>query len=480
MTPFPPGSYNAGSTRPAESLTKGTPHIHPIARRLVSIAVLSLAFPATLSFAAGASVRAVAQDARGATFEITPPPARFDSTSADGARYVRVSMPGAYAADEPGRPSLPTMMIPVGVPDGMSARARVISADWEERAGLPPPLPVMKQRFVADDPKTGPVSEERYDPDPAIYGRGEIWPRDAVTLGEGGPLGDSWMMPAIVRAVRYDPGHKRFSVLKRMTLRVDFVQATARELKLRPAVRPGADVGVWQHVQRTMLGNYESARRFPRRTTVGAQPARLPSRAPRRAGAANPEFRISVTTTGWSSVSYASMAAAGFPAGVSISQIGVWERGYDDVGDSATSTPIPVVTRDANANGVFDSGDAITFYARNLRDRVGPLSIENRYAYANVYWLTWTAASAAVPDSISGVISDPSPAMPTSFLDTIHLEQNSFIMPWPNSSVGTPSENVESMFWTDGFGPDLLSTDIPFLDPDASSPFRIAARYQGQ
>src|SRR5947208_14300790 len=162
------------------------------------------------------------------------------------------------------------------------------------------------------------------------------------------------------------------------------------------------------------------------------------------------------------------VAAAGFPAGGSISQIGVWERGYDDVGDSATATPITVVTRDANANGVFDSGDAITFYARNLRDRVGPLSIENRYAYANVYWLTWTAASAAVPDSISGVVSDPSPAMPTSFLDTIHLEQTSFIMPWPNSSVGTPSENVESMFWTDGFGPDLLSTDIPFLDPDAS------------
>lgn len=479
MTPFPRGSYNAGSTRPAESRTERKSGIHPFTRRLVSFAVLSLALPATHSFAAGASVRTVAQDARGATFEVTPRAARFDSVSADGARYVRVSMPGSYAADEPGRPALPTLMISVGVPDGMSARARVVSADWEERAGLPPPLPVMKQRFVADDPKTGPVSEVRYDPDPAIYGRGEIWPRDAVSLGEGGPLGDSWMMPAIVRAVRYDPGHKRFSVLKRMTLRVEFVQATTQELKLRPAVRPGADVGVWQHLQRRMLGNYESARAFPRRASPGAQRARLPSRAPRRAGAVNPEFRLSVTTTGWSSVSYASMAAAGFPAGLSISQIGVWERGYDDVGDSATSTPIPVVARDSNTNGVFDSGDEITFYARNLRDRVGPLSIENRYAYANVYWLTWAGTAAAVPDSISGIIPGSAPTA-TSFLDTIHLEQNPYMMPWPSTTAGSPEENVEYFFWTDGAEPDQFDATIPFLDPDTSSPFRIQARYQGR
>jgi hypothetical protein len=393
--------------------------------------------------------------------------------------YVRVSTQGAYVAAEPGRPALPMIMVPVGVPDGMSAKARVVSADWEERPGLPPPLPVMKQRFVADDPKTGPVTEQRYEPDPSIYGRTEVWPREAVSMGEGGPLGDSWMMPATVRVVRYDPGRKRYLVLKRMTLRVEFVQATARELSLRPAVRPGADAGAWQRLQRSLLGNFESARSFPRRATVGTRPVRPPRLAPRRA-AVNPEFRISVTTTGWSSVSYATLAAAGFPASVLISQVGVWERGYDDMGDSATSTPIPVVARDANTNGFFDTGDAITFYARNLRDRVGPLSIENRYSHANVYWLTWTGAAAAVPDTISGVISDPAPAMPASFLDTIHLEQNPYMMPWPNSTVGTPQENVEYMFWTDGSDPDQFNTAIPFLHPDASAPFRVQARYQGR
>ncbi|MBI4364405.1 MAG: hypothetical protein HY568_03160, partial [Candidatus Latescibacteria bacterium] len=409
-----------------------------------------------------------------------PQPARFDSVAVDGAAYVRVSIQGAPVTEEPGRPALPTIMIPVGVPDGMSANVRVVSADWEDRAGLPPPLPVVKQRFVADDPKTGPVTEERYEPDPAIYGGGETYPGEAVSLGEGGPLGDLWMIPAFVRPVRYDTRKGRYSVLSRMTLRVEFVSASASELRRRPAQRPGAVAGEggWKRLQRSMVRNFDAATTFPRRLTPGALGA---PRAPSRAGAGNPEFRISVKSTGWSSVSYAALAAAGFPSGVPIAEIGVWERGYDDVGDSATATPIPVVARDAGTAGVFDAGDAITFYARNLRDRVGPLSIENRYTDANTYWLTWTGATAAVvPDSISGSIADPSPLMPTSFQDMIHLEQNSYIMPWPSSTAGVPQENVEHFFWTTGLSPDAFAATIPFLDPDASSPFRIRARYQGQ
>jgi len=372
------------------------------------------------------------------------------------------------------------MMIPVGVPDGMIARAKIVSADWEERSASPPPLPAMKQTYTGEDPETHlPISQELYQPDPAIYGRTDTWPKDVASMGEGGPLGDSWMMPAIVRLVRYDPAHKRLLVLRRMTLRVDFVQATSGELKIRPGVRPGADVGAWQKVQRAMLGNYETARSFPRRATISPRMARPPRLAPRR-GAANPEFKISVATTGWSSVSFSTMSAVGFPTNVSISQVGIWERGYDDVGDSATSTPIPVIARDANTNGLFDSGDAITFYARNVRDRFGRLSIENRYSYANVYWLTWTGTAAAVPDSISGVIAGPAPALPTSFQDTIHLEQNQHMMPWPNKSAGSLEENVEYMFWSDGYDPDQFNTSIPFVHPDASAPFRIQARYQGK
>jgi hypothetical protein len=442
----------------------------------IGLALLFLALALSPAWAAGSLYRATSQDARGATFEITPQAARFDTVVVGTATYARVTVLGGYVSVEPGRPSLPLFSIPVGVPDGMSAKAKVVSAEWEERTRTPQPIPVMKQAYVGEDPKTHlPISDERYEPDPGIYARSETWPRDMVTLGEGGPLGDSWMMPAFVRLVRYDPGHQRYFVLKRMTLRVDFVRATSAELKLRPDVRPGAQAAVWGKVQGAMLGNSESARAFPRRATGGFRAPRL---APRRTSA-NPEFKVSVTATGWSSVSFAALSAAGFPAGVSIGQIGVWERGYDDTGDSATSAPVRVVARDANTNGVFDAGDAITFYARNLKDRVGAQSIENRYAHNNVYWVTWTGAAAAVPDPISGVIADPSPTIPISFQDTIHLEQNEFLLAAPNSTVGSPPENVEYVFWLNGIAPDQFSTPIPFVHPDASTPFRIQARYQG-
>jgi len=473
LTPFPRDSYNAADT-PTDPLTKG---IQPIGTRLRAV-LTAIAGLLLLSARAGASepIRTAAQDLRGATFDITPTAARFDTVRVDGAAYERVSMPGAPAVALPGLPSLPVLTVPFGVPDGMTAKLRIVSADWDERPGLPP-LPVMKQRYVADDPKTGPVSEERFDPDPSVYGKGQAYPGEAASLGEGGPVGDLWMIPAVVRPVRYDFGKKRYLVLRHMTVRVEFVPATAAQLKQRPAVRPGAEAGVWQKVQHQLLKNSDAVRMFPRRAS--GLPPRLAPRAA-RAGAVNPEFRIAVTTTGWSSVSYATLSAAGFPTGVSIAQIGVWQRGYDDVGDSATSTPIPVVARDANTNGTFDAGDAITFYAQNLRDRLGPASIENRYSHANVYWLTWTGSTASVPGTISGVIADPSPAMPVSFYDTLHLEQNNHIMPWPNSTIGSPSENVEYMFWTDGFDPDQFSTPIPFVHPNTDSLFRIQSRYQGK
>src|SRR5439155_13020563 len=107
VAPAPGGPSNRDAARAAESRAERKSRIRPFTRRLVSFAVFSLALPAAHSFAAGSPVRTVAQDVRGATFEITPQAARFDTVSADVAPYVRVSMPGCYAADAPGRPALP-------------------------------------------------------------------------------------------------------------------------------------------------------------------------------------------------------------------------------------------------------------------------------------------------------------------------------------------------------------------------------------
>jgi hypothetical protein len=181
-------------------------------------------------------------------------------------------------------------------------------------------------------------------------------------------------------------------------------------------------------------------------------------------------------------VSYAALSGAGFPPGIAIGTVTVSERGYDDAGDSAVVTEIPVVARDNNTNGTFDSGDAITFYGRSLRDRVGADSIENRYTDANVYWITWTATTAAVPDTVSGVIAG-TPTTPTSFYDVLHLEQNLYMWPAPNPDVTTPKEAVDYLFWTTGHedqNQDQFQTPFSFVDPDTTQPFRVRSYYQGR
>jgi len=280
----------------------------------------------------------------------------------------------------------------------------------------------------------------------------------------------------MIHPVRWDPVTRAYRTLARMSVRVDFVPATDAERAGRPNFRLGGDAGgAWRRVQEGLVRNYQSARSFP------VRPKSLPRPVGRARRAVNQEFKIAITATGWTSVNFAAMSGAGFPAGIPINTITLSERGYDDAGDGATVTPIAVVPRDNNFNGVFDAQDLVTFYARSLRDRMGAGSVENQYADANAYWLTWGAAPAAAMDSISGSIPGPA-TTPASFRDTIHMEQNQYMLTSPNSGVASPPEAVDYFFWTNGNPdvPDVIDQPIPFVDPDVSQPFQIRSYYQGQ
>lgn len=430
---------------------------------------------------AWAGVSTVAQDLHGATFDVTPAAARFDTTNAGGAIYSRITLPGAVVVEAPGRPALPTIDVHVAVPDGMSPRLTIQSQHWDDRAA-PPPLPVVRETFVSDDPKTGPVSDYRTEPEAAIYRGGAAYPTSAAEIGAGALVGSWWVVPVRVHPVRWDPRAGAYHVLRAMTVRVDFVPATDQEMRLRPAMAPRAQGKAWGRVQRNLVRNAESARSFPVRPRSGALGS---SRfgAGSLAGTAlqaNPAWKLSIAQTGWVSVSYATLAASGFPSGIAIANVRVEERGYDDVGDSATATPVPVVARDANANNTFDAGDAITFYARGLRDRFGAGNLELRYTTANVYWLTYASAPAPTPANVDGTITGGG-LVPPSYRDVMRLEQNNYAFTTPASSgAASPPEAIETMYWTNGFDPDLFDLPVTVPDPDATQPFRVRSRYQGK
>ncbi len=423
------------------------------------------------------AVRLLAEDTRGVRIEYLAGRAAWDTLAVDESRYERVRVEGTIMIEPPGRPALPTDLIQVAVPDGMTPVIRIESEEADDRPGLPP-APVVTQRFISDDPVKGPVSDFRYVPESAIYAGVRPYPEVAASLGTGAPLGELWSVPVRVAPIRWNPATKSYRVLRRLVVRVEFTPATGRDLSLRAPSRRGSDTEAMRRMQDRLLLNHAAARAFPRRPS---EPTRAPQ--PTRLLAGNPEFRISVTQTGWTSASYTTLAAAGFPSGVSIAKIGVWERGYDDTGDFPTSTAIPVAARDANSNGFFDAGDAISFYARGLRDRVGTGSIENRYTDANAYWLSWTGSDAIAADSTSGVIATPTPVTPTWFNDIVRMEQDNYLLSAPDPFGGTPPENVPYTFWTNGnsdFNNDVFTTALPLVDVEPGQSYRVRARYQGQ
>jgi len=419
--------------------------------------------------------RASSQDPRGVSLDYVPADARFDTLRIAGVLYTRVSMPGGVVVDQPGRPALPMATVHVAVPDGMSPRLRIAAEQWNERAGPPPPMPVVREKFISNDPRVGPVSQYTTEPDPQVYGRINVYPAREAELGRGATVGEMWVVPIHVHPIRWDPRERAYKVLQSMTLRVDFVPATDAERSARPSLRPGGDAGAWSRVQQSLVKNYESAKAFPFRTRSAPRPAAAAR------SSLNPEFKINARSTGWTAVSYNALAAAGFPAGVPIANITVSQRGWDDVANAPADTLIPVVPRDANSNGTFDAGDEVSFYGRSLKDRVATEPLETRYTDANVYWLTWGSSPATPIGTVSGSLPGPA-AIPSSFRDTIHMEQDKFMLASPNNTVASPPEAVDYFFWTSGNinFPDQFTQTIPFVDPDVSQPFRIRSYYQGQ
>ena len=481
MTPHEAGSYNPRMHRSTRAATSSA-FVWFLLGVACGAAALAAWTPAT-AFAArgGRAVRVLAEDARGVRVEYQTGSVRFDTLAIgpEAVRYERVRVEGALMLEAPGRPALPTDLLQIAIPEGAAPQLRIEVEEYDDRPGYPP-IPAVHQKFVSDLPNEGPRSEFRYDPDPGIYAGVNPYPESAARLGAGNALGELWMAPIRVSPVRWNPATRSYRVLRRLVVSVSFAPEGERDRSVRVAARPGSDAGSWRRIQDRTLLNHASARAFARRPREAA-----PAPRARRLLDGNPEFRISVTQTGWTSVPYATLSAAGFPSGIAIAKIGVWERGYNDAADTPTATPIPVVARDVGTIGTFDAGDVITFAARSLRDRVGGGSIENRYADANVYWLTWTTADAAVPGSITGSIADPSPLMPTWFYDVIRLEQDNRILSSPDYFSAFPPENISYLFWTNGQppplgGPEDFTTSIPFVDPEPGQTFRIRSRYQGQ
>ncbi|HEY6573092.1 MAG TPA: C25 family peptidase propeptide domain-containing protein, partial [Candidatus Eisenbacteria bacterium] len=200
---------------------------------MLVIASVALTAPSPRAAAAPAppsprAVRVLAEDPRSVRIEYVAGRARWDTLAVGDARYERVTVEGAVMVEPPGRPALPTDLIQVAVPDGMSPVIRIEAEEFDDRPGLPP-APVVTQRFVSDDRENGPVSEFRYIPESVIYAGVRPYPEAAASLGAGTAIGELWSVPVRVSPVRWNPATRSYRVVRRLVVRVEFTPASDRD-----------------------------------------------------------------------------------------------------------------------------------------------------------------------------------------------------------------------------------------------------------
>ncbi len=210
--------------------------------------------------------------------------------------------------------------------------------------------------------------------------------------------------------------------------------------------------------------------------------------------------KLEIRSSGVKIVSFSDLAAIGWSAAeVPLADLYLFER-FHDPSDEASpvdqEVPVPILTLDANSDGLWNEGDSFIFYAQNLFDRLpdAPAYIK-RYGRMHVYWIG-TRPGEANPRmqptaswlALQGLTPVPSYAWRS------HFEEEGGPA-WPGvyakMGAGAPGREIDSevdldhgvasvltkhAYWM-GFDPGLYG--FSFDLPGYLGPIEIAARFQG-
>jgi hypothetical protein len=268
-----------------------------------------------------------------------------------------VSIPG-YAADRtPGAPALPVWTTTLTLPGegDWSLDYTIVS---ERTLVAPVALPATPvQELAFDRPPSDIPAAEWPDliatvdrPDPAIYGNAALYPAEPVQAGPVAIRRGQRLLPIRVYPIRYNPVTRELRYLARV------------EIVVRPAPHEASPV-----------------------TDVGAAATDATS------AAALPGLEIRTRERGMHQITYDALSAAGVP--VATVDPAAFAIAY-------LNEPVAIEVT-GEADGSFDPGDAVIFYAEPY---VG------RYMTENVYRLTWSGAAGermATVDAAPALASPP-------------------------------------------------------------------------
>ena len=369
------------------------------------------------------AVRLVSADANGVTLRLDLEGWSVSAPGADGRSLVLA--PGLRMLDQPGRPQLPCANALIALPPGARASAAVIASSTESRGGVSVRIGP-RNGFEAD--RTGMRYRAVITPMPPASTA--PWPESELTVGDPFELRGQRIAAVEFHPFLYDESAKRLTVRRSITVRVTFSGGASRT---GAAIAAPPDRFV-EPVLRGALLNYEQGRTF---RTARALPSRggslFDSRTVRRGanGAfafdeGQTEVRVKIDTTGVWALSFDDLTAAGFPAGVPVSELSVHRHEFlEDQTPPYATIEMPIDVEDYNHNGIFDSGDAIVVFVQTWAARSGASIPERAWGDAEVVYATYLPGRAGLRvGSRPGDPSRPGFTPLVSYPQTTRFEHN--------------------------------------------------------
>ncbi|MFH1680512.1 MAG: C25 family cysteine peptidase [Candidatus Eisenbacteria bacterium] len=380
----------------------------------------------------------------------------IEEIESGGGVYRSVRVFGAGRTEEAGRPDLPVYGYWIAVPEGHTARARVVDAGFTDFAG-PPVEPTPRDTLIGGDALL------LFTIDRPFYASAAWYPEPLVAVGEPARLRNQRLVPVRVFPFRFQPSTGLLRVYDRIEVEVEFVPDPSKggAAWMEPAV----DEGRWEDVYRGAILNYDQGRSFRRRP---ARPLRPAAKQLRTAD----EYKIAVKESGLHRIDFSELKKAGLAAGTPVASLALYRRGYSDElfragEDPFTEVSIPFHARDAAGDGLFGEGDALFVYLPGFREDRMRKDTDDRFAYQAIYFLSveGTREPIETRETLRGWTGLEPLA---SFPDSIRWEVDEFY------NIGSPSDTAD-LYFPKSYETWSQMTEIVLPRPDPSIPYGIKA-----
>jgi hypothetical protein len=448
-----------------------------IPRGVLAAAALAAAIGSAAAAASAAETRVVESSAERVVLDVLVPPPDLAPVEAEGERFTRASIAGAAPWLEAGKPGVVRLPILVGIPAGARPEVRVIEEDLRAISDcLLYPTP--RDTIVSHGGL--PSAVERFAWDRAAYAQGGAFPAERARVVSVSRSRFQEVAAIEVYPIRCRAAERAIDVATRMRIEVRFGAARGRGVEGAPgkegraALEAAPDDARWERLYGGLTANADAARPFRARPARGARPeAPAGKRGAGPGGSAGEtEWKLTVIESGLYRIPFETLRPKGFPLGVPIEEIRLFQRSVDDTllfagGDPFREVEIPLDLVDTDGDSLFGPGDAVHAYVRGFRDQF-PRDNDDMFTTRAVYWLAVTpgAAGARMSDA-PGWLGFEGLTPPRSFLSTVHFEPDVYF------NADSPSELYDLWFAVDFTRSATLGIELSGVDASRDFRFRV-------